>query len=597
LDEGQAALVVGVLLTGALLASFVAGRLRVPGLVLFLAVGMIAGSDATGWIAFGDVTRDYEVARAVGVIALALILFEGGLTAGLQEIRPVIGTALSLAVVGTILTAVLTGYAAYLLFDFTVLEGMLMGAIVSATDGAAIFAVLRGSTLRRKLARTLEGEAGFNDPVAVLLVVGLIEWMQQDDYGILDMAALFAQELAIGAVVGVAVGWLAVHAFMRARLGSQGLYPVASLATVALAFGAADFLHGSGFLAAYVAGLALGSAAIPAKSTITTFHQGLAWVAQLTMFLTLGLLVFPSQLDDVALEGTLLALVTAALARPIAVAVATGTAKYSLAERGLLGWAGLRGAVPVVLATFPVIEGVPQSREFFNIAFFAVLLSTVLQGTTFETLAQRLGLTTNEPAMPPPVLEVGAVRQLGGDVVEHVIRPGDAAAGARLRDLGLPRDALVSLVIRGDEALLPRGSTRLEAGDRLLVLVRREVVRELPMLLERWRMGPVSKPVRPPRTYTGSVPVYTARPWGDGDGDAAHPREVSGVPVVEHLRTRRDVPGALVILADGRFAVTGPILMMGPSTQLQAQARRRLNRANDDAEVAWWQEVIGACAL
>jgi potassium/hydrogen antiporter len=189
------------------------------------------------------------------------------------------------------------------------------------------------------------------------------------------------------------------------------------------------------------------------------------------------------------------------------------------------------------------------------------------------------------------------VRELGADVVEHVIRPGDAAGGARLRDLGLPRDALVSLVIRGDEALLPRGSTRLEEGDRLLVLVRREVARELPQLLDRWRTGPVSKPIRPARTYTGSVPVYTARPWDDVDGDAAHPREVSGVPVVEHLRTRRDVPGALVILADGRFAVTGPILMMGPPTQLQAQARRRLIRADDDAEIAWWQEVIGACAL
>jgi potassium/hydrogen antiporter len=178
-----------------------------------------------------------------------------------------------------------------------------------------------------------------------------------------------------------------------------------------------------------------------------------------------------------------------------------------------------------------------------------------------------------------------------------VIRPGDAADGARLRDLGLPRDALVSLIVRGDEALLPRGSTRLEAGDRLLVLVRREVAADLPELLERWRKGPVARPVRPPRTYTGSVPVFTARPWGADDGDPAHPREVSGNEVVEHLRTRRDVPGALVILADGRFAVTGPILMMGPPGQVQAQVRRRMSAATDDAEISWWQEVIGACAL
>jgi potassium/hydrogen antiporter len=244
-----------------------------------------------------------------------------------------------------------------------------------------------------------------------------------------------------------------------------------------------------------------------------------------------------------------------------------------------------------------VIEEVPQSETFFNIVFFAVLLSTVLQGSTIDTVARRLGVTSDDPPRMTSILEVGAVRELGGDVVEHVVRRGDAAAGARLRDLGLPRDALVSLIVRGNEALLPRGSTRLEEGDRMLVLVRREVARELPQLLERWRKGPVHAPIRPQRTYTGSVPVYTARPWSDADGDPAHPRHVAGNEVVEHLRTRRDVPGALVILADGRFAVTGPILMMGPPGQVQAQVRRRQANATDDAEVAWWQEVIGACAL
>jgi cell volume regulation protein A len=244
-----------------------------------------------------------------------------------------------------------------------------------------------------------------------------------------------------------------------------------------------------------------------------------------------------------------------------------------------------------------VIEGVPDAREFFNIVFFAVLLSTLLQGTTIEPVARWLGVTSDEPARRPSVLEVGAVRELGADVVEHVIRPTDAADGARLRDLGLPRDALVSLIVRGDEALLPRGSTRVEAGDRLLVLVRREVAQDLPEILERWRKGPVHRPVRPPRIYTGSVPVFTARPWSADDGDPAHPREVKGRRVVEHLRTRRDVPGALVILEDGRFAVCGPILLLGPPGQVQAQARRRLIRATDDAEISWWQEVIGACAL
>ena len=593
MHDSATVLIVGALLAAALGASLIAGRLRLPGLVLFLGLGMLIGSDGLGWIDFNNV----RLAEAIGVVALGLILFEGGLAAGWGEIRPVLRPALSLALVGTLVTAVVTGLAASWLFDFSMVEGLLLGSIVASTDGAAVFSLLRGTGLSRRLERTLEGEAGMNDPIAVLLVLGFIEWELHPGYGILDMILLFVQQLGIGLVAGVAVGRLARRAFVQMRLSSPGLYPVASLAAAALAFGSAAALHGSGFLAVYLAGLALGTGDLPAKRTVTAFHEGLAWVAQLGMFLTLGLLVFPSQLGDVALEGTILALVVVFLSRPLATVVSLVGARFSLPEQALVGWAGLRGAVPVVLATFPILDDVPRSDEYFNIVFFAILLSTVLQGTTIEPVARWLGVTSGEPARIPSVVEVGTIRELGGDVVEHQIRDGDAAAGARLRDLGLPRDALVSLIMRGDEVLLPRGSTRLEAGDRLLVLVRREVAGELPAIIDRWRKGPVARPVRPPRTYTGSVPVYTARPWGEADGDAAHPREVAGVPVVEHMRTRRDVPGALVILEDGRFAVTGPILMMGPPTQLQAQARRRLARSRDDAELSWWQEVIGACAL
>ena len=593
MHDSATVLIVGALLAAALGASLIAGRLRLPGLVLFLGLGMLIGSDGLGWIDFNNV----RLAEAIGVVALGLILFEGGLAAGWGEIRPVLRPALSLALVGTLVTAVVTGLAASWLFDFSMVEGLLLGSIVASTDGAAVFSLLRGTGLSRRLERTLEGEAGMNDPIAVLLVLGFIEWELHPGYGILDMILLFVQQLGIGLVAGVAVGRLARWAFVQMRLSSPGLYPVASLAAAALAFGSAAALHGSGFLAVYLAGLALGTGDLPAKRTVTAFHEGLAWVAQLGMFLTLGLLVFPSQLGDVALEGTILALVVVFLSRPLATVISLVGARFSLREQALVGWAGLRGAVPVVLATFPILDDVPRSDEYFNIVFFAILLSTVLQGTTIEPVARWLGVTSGEPARIPSVVEVGTIRELGGDVVEHQIRDGDAAAGARLRDLGLPRDALVSLIMRGDEVLLPRGSTRLEAGDRLLVLVRREVAGELPAIIDRWRKGPVARPVRPPRTYTGSVPVYTARPWGEADGDAAHPREVAGVPVVEHMRTRRDVPGALVILEDGRFAVTGPILMMGPPTQLQAQARRRLARSRDDAELSWWQEVIGACAL
>ena len=392
---GELILITGALLTAGLVASSVAVRLRVPALLLFLGIGMAIGSDGTGWIDFDD----YELARTVGVIALGLILFEGGLASGFDEIRPVLRPALSLAFVGTLVTALIAGLAATWLFDLSLLEGLLLGSILASTDVAAIFSVLRGSSLDRRLARTLEGESGMNDPVAVLLVIGFIDWIQEPGYGVVDMLGLFAAQLAIGAVVGLAVGRLAVEAFRRERLASTGLYPVASLTAAALAFGAADTLHGSGFLAVYLTGLTLGSVPLPARETVAAFHDGLAWVAQIGMFFVLGLLVFPGQLGGVAVEGTVLAFVLVLVARPVAAFAATAYERFRPAERLTLGWAGLRGAVPVVLATFPVIDGVPRSLEFFNIVFFAVLLSTLLQGSTFEPLAGRLGATTPERAL------------------------------------------------------------------------------------------------------------------------------------------------------------------------------------------------------
>ena len=391
MSDGELILVAGLLLAAGIAASLLAAQVRLPGLLLFLGLGMLIGSDGLGWIEFGDTQGDYELARTIGTVALVLILFEGGLTAGFGAIRPVLRPALGLALVGTFVTAAITGLAAAWLFDLDLVEGLLLGSIVASTDGAAIFSILRGSTLRRRLAHTLEGEAGFNDPVAVLLVIGFIEWIQEPDFGAADMLGLFAMELGIGALAGIAVGWLAVKGLRRARLDTPGLYPVATLATAAVAFGAADFLHGSGFLAAYLAGLALGSAAIPARRTVTVFHQGLGWVAQITMFLSLGLLVFPSELDDVWIEGTVLTLVLLFVARPLATFLGTALDSFSIQERTVLGWAGLRGAVPVVLATFPVIDGVAVAGDFFNIVFFAVVISTLLQGVTFEPLAAAHG--------------------------------------------------------------------------------------------------------------------------------------------------------------------------------------------------------------
>jgi cell volume regulation protein A len=588
--EGRVILIAGVLMALALLASLLASRIRVPGLLLFLGLGMAVGSDGLGWIDFSD----YELARDIGVIALALILFEGGLAAGFGEIRPVLGPALALAIGGTLVTAAITGLAAAWLFDLSTLQGLLLGSVVASTDAAAIFAVLRGSQLRRALARTLEGEAGMNDPVAILLVLGFIDWIQKPGYGALDMAGGLVLKLGVGIVVGLAVGWLAIECFRRLRLSTAGLYPVASITAAAIAFGLAEVLHGSGFLSVYLCGLVLGSRPIPARRTVTAFHEGVAVIAELAMFLTLGLLVFPSELGSVAVEGTALALVLALVARPIATFLATIGSAFSVSERTVLGWAGLRGGVPVVLATFPVIAGIGGSGDFFNIVFFAVVVSTFLQGTTFEWVAGRLGATRTQPALPQPLAETGTIRALGAEVVEYPIAPGDAIVGARVRDLSLPREALVNVIVRGQSALPPRGSTVLEAGDRLHILVRSEFAHEVEDLLTVWREGPVAPRYRARRQVRGSPPIFTVRRWESDDGDAANPASVLGVEVVELLRSRHDVPGALVALADGRYAFTGPVVAVGSARQLQAYAARRQRAADGNAERAWWQEGAGA---
>jgi potassium/hydrogen antiporter len=552
---------------------------------------MLVGSDGLGWISFGN----YALARDIGIVALALILFEGGLNAGWDEIKPELGVAISLAIVGTIITAVITGLAAGWLFGFSTKEGLLVGSIICATDGAAIFALLRGSTLRRKLARALEGEAGLNDAIAVLLVLACIDWLTKTDYSVGDALLLFVRELGEGVAFGGIVGLLGVQALKRTRLGTAGLYPVASLAIAGLAYGSAAALEGSGFVAVYLAGLALGSASIPAKQTIANFHQGMGWLAQLTMFLVLGLLVFPSQLADVAVEGLVLALVLVFVARPVAVMAATAFARFNLRERVMLGWAGLRGAVPVVLATFPVLDHVGDSLDFFNIVFFAVVVSTLLQGSTFEPLAKRLGVTTDEPALPPSLIEAATVRTLGAEVVEYSINPDDAIVGARVRDLGLPREAVVNVLVREDEAIPPRGSTRLHAGDRLHVLIRQEAEREIPGLVERWSKGPIGPAPRPPRRVKAHPTTLSVRPWRKGDGERSRPHEIAGEEVVDLLRVRRDHPGALVVLVDGRYAITSPLLAVGGREDLMHWARQRVRRV-DDAERSWLQTVIGALA-
>ncbi len=594
MSDGTLILLAGALLALGIGASLVAGRLRVPGLVLFLGLGMAIGSDGLGMVEFGHSLDDVELARTIGVIALVLILFEGGLAAGWDEIRPVFWPSLSLAVLGTVATAAIVGLAAGLLLDLTTLEGLLLGSIVAATDGAAVFSVLRGSSIERRLARVLEAESGLNDPVAIVLVLGLIEAIQHPDFGALDMAWLCAKQLAIGGAVGLAAGRLASEAFRRVQFRTTGLYPVASISAAALAFGVADRLDGSGFLAVYVAGLILGSAQIPARRTVADFHDGLAWVSQIAVFFTLGLLVFPSRFDDIAGDALLVAAVLMFVARPLAAFASTVWAGFTARESLLLGWAGLRGAVPIVLATFPVIDQVPQARPFFDIVFFVVITSTLIQGVTFDSLARRLGLTTDEPALSRPLVEVGTIRRLGAEVVEFPVQSGDAVIGALVRDLRLPREALVSVLVRGDEALLPRGSTEIEAGDRLHILVRgpqREAVEDL---FEHWRSGPVGEPDELVVPMYGRAAIFSVRPWKEEFGDPGGPSSIEGVRVLRALRLRHGEAGALVQLEDGRYAVSGEgVVATGGPRQVFRYCRDRIRRASDEQSRAWWQEVAG----
>ncbi len=591
MTDAELILVGGLLLAAGIGAAMVADRVRVPGLVLFLGLGMLIGGEGLGGVEFSDV----ELTRTLGTIGLVLILFEGGLTSGWKEIRPVIGPALSLALLGTLITALIAGFAAKWLFDLGTLEALIIGSAVAATDSAAIFAVLRGSTLRKRLARSLEGESGMNDPVALLLVVGFIAWIQEPGYGLLDMVGEFVLQLSVGAAVGIAIGFAVRSAFRRLDYPTAGLYPVASIASIGLSYGIADVTHGSGFLAVYLTGLVLGTGILPARGTITAFHQGVSWVAQISLFFLLGLLVVPSELGNVALEGIALALVVMFVARPAATLIATQVAPFRFRERLMLSWAGMRGAIPIWLATFPVIAGINDSAFVFDVVFFVVVLSTLVQGITFESLADRLGLTTSEPALPRPLVETGIIQELGGDVFAYRLEASDAAVGRMVKELGLPRDALVNVIVREREALPPRGSTVLFAGDELHVLIRRESRRQMAALTERWRQGPLGDPPLSELGVRGAPSVFSVRPTSPEDGDTGAPTRLAEVDVARILRTRSDRAAAVVVLQDGRFALTAPdLIALGGRRSVARWCVDRAERMEiSPQERSWLQEAVG----
>jgi cell volume regulation protein A len=468
----------GAILMLAVVAAVAARRLRLPVLISFLGLGMLLGSEGLGGIYFDDA----QLARTIGILALIAILFEGGLTTEWPQIRPIFVPAFLLSTLGVFVTAAVTGLAAYYLFDVSKVGALLLGAVVGSTDAAAVFATLRFTPLRHRLAALLNAESGANDPTAVALTIGLITWLTKPNYGAVDVILLVVRQLTIGLFVGVALGWLASRTFPRLTGDLAPFAPLASVATAALAYGAADTLHGSGFLAVYEVGVWLGNTPMPLRRTVLTFHEGLAFTAQAVLFIVLGLLVFPSQLGPVAAASLGLAAVLLFVARPIAVFLCTPTRALNLSERVFVAWAGLRGAVPIVLATFALSAKVEESTTIFNAVFFVVIVSALAQGLTLEPLARWLRLTSDaQPPFERPV-EPDAIRALGGEILEF--EAGAAGlAGRHVRDLGLPPSAVVMLVVRDGAGVAPRGDTRLARGDHVYVFVSGEDEEEVAGLL------------------------------------------------------------------------------------------------------------------
>lgn len=497
-----AMLLAGVLLLIGIASSKFSARLGMPVLVLFLAVGMLAGSEGIGRIPF----ENYPLANSLSSAALALILFDGGLRTSIESVRQVWKQALALSTVGVLLTSVITGLAAAWILGLPLLQGLLLGSIVGSTDAAAVFSVLRTSGLRlpERLTATLEVESGSNDPMAIFLTIGLIGLISGEAGSAAELLLLFIAQFGVGSLVGVGVGRLAGLAVNRINLDYPGLYPLLALAFGLLAFGLAAVLGGSGFLAVYLAGIALGSCPIVWRRGIFLFHDAAAWLGQIVLFVMLGLLGFPSRLAAVAGEGLLIALVLILVARPIAVLIAASPFRFDARELALLSWVGLKGAVPITLATFPLMAGVAGSQVIFNAVFFVVLVSAVSQGWSLPAVARRLRLGRPADPTPPLSVEINALRHVDGEIVDYTVRPGAPAAGLKLRELARPHGMVVTLVVRHRQVVIPRGATALEPGDHVFVALRSHVK----PLIDRL-FSPEAMELPLPTDLDLSFPAYT----------------------------------------------------------------------------------------
>ena len=482
----------GVLLTAfALLAVGVlvaanADRVPVPSSVLFLGVGMAIGDDGLALIRFDDPL----LAQNLAVVALVVILFEGGLTTSIANLRSGGGPGFLLSNVGVFVTTVIVACAVRALLATSWETALLLGAIVSSTDAAAVFTLLKRAPLPRRLGAVLEVESGANDPFAVVLTLGLVAHMQHGS-DVDDWVVFGAAQLLGGLAVGVAVGAAGVALLRRVRFASPALAAVLAFAVGGLAYAVAAHVGGSGFLAVYVAGVAVGAGVPRHRRTIRDFNSALANAAEIGLFLLLGLLVFPSRLPGVALQAIAVAAVLVLVARPIAVLVCLTPFRIPVRQQAVVAWSGLRGAVPIVLATFPFTAGVDGAATLFDVVFFVVLVSVVAQGSTVPWLVRRLGLATTTPPWAA-IAEALPVDSADVELVEVTLTEDLAVVGRRLRDAPLPSGFVVTTIVRGDGVVLPTGTTELAAGDVVVVAAPRG--REVLRSVTAWARGGVHGP-------------------------------------------------------------------------------------------------------
>ena len=464
--------VFGTLLVTSVIFSRATERLPVPVALVFLVMGMLAGSEGIGGIPF----ENYALSYRLGTVALVLILFDGGLNTPASAVRRVAAPAGILATLGVVGTGALMAVGAHAL-GLPWSAAMLLGAVVSSTDAASVFAVLRGSGihLQRRVGATLEVESGANDPMAVILMTLVTESLLDPGSTVgWHIALTIVTQLAVGGALGAAIGYGARLMLARTRLAAAGLYAVLLFGVACLAFALPTLVFGSGFLAVYVAGIILGNGQLPYKTGLLRVHDALAWLSQVTMFLVLGLLVFPSRLLEVASMGLMLAAFLAIVARPVVVWLCLLPFRYPAREVAYIAWVGLRGAVPIVLATFPVLAGAPGASRVFDIVFFVVVVNTLIPGATVSWMARRLALESSDPPAPQAVLEIESMQPLNGELLSFYIDEALSVCGVQLTDIPFPDGTSVTLIVRGRELIAPKGNTVLSPGDHVYIFARTE---------------------------------------------------------------------------------------------------------------------------